>query len=72
MSFIDSESDFSDSYYEDEFSGFKEEESESISPLDCSYEREEASESDCDLNIFPITAQRKKRVVRFADFEYYE
>ena len=64
MSFIDSESDFSDSYYEDEFSGFKEEESESIS--------EEASESDCDLNIFPITAQRRKRVVRFADFEYYE
>ena len=65
MSFIDSESDFSDSYYEDEFSGFNEEESEPIS--------EEASESDIeDLNIFPIAAQRRKRVVRFADFEYYE
>ena len=33
---------------------------------------DEASESDLDEFVpFPYTAQRKKRVVRFAEFEYY-
>ena len=62
MSFIDSnESDFDS---EVEYEPADDEESESIS--------EEASESDIEpVNVFPITVQRKKRVVRFAEFEYY-
>ena len=33
---------------------------------------DEASESDIDeINIFPITVHRKKRVVRFVEYEYY-
>ena len=71
MSFIDSdESDFSNS--EEDYEPSDEVESEPISdeasPSGSSYERE----SDLDEFIpFPYTAQRKKRVVRFADFEYY-
>ena len=49
---------------EDEFEPSDDELSEDIS--------DEASESDLDEFVpFPYTAQRKKRVVRFAEFEYY-
>ena len=61
MSFIDSDETYYDS--EEDFEPSNEEPSEDVS--------EEASESDIDLNIFPITAHRKKYVVRFAEFEYY-
>ena len=63
MSFIDSDESVFDS--EEDYEPSNEEVSEPIS--------EEASESDIEpINIFPITAHRKKRIVRFADFEYYE
>ena len=71
MSFIDSdESDFSNS--EEDYEPSDEVESEPISdeasPSGSSYERE----SDIDeINIFPITVHRKKRVVRFVEYEYY-
>ena len=63
MSFIDSdESDFSNS--EEDYEPSDEVESEPIS--------DDASESDIDeINIFPITVHRKKRVVRFVEYEYY-
>ena len=62
MSFIDSDETYYDS--EEDFEPSNEEPSEEVS--------EEASESDLDEFVpFPYTAQRKKRVVRFAEFEYY-
>ena len=62
MSFIDSDESEFDS--EEDYEPSNEEASEDIS--------EEASESDIDeINIFPITVHRKKRVVRFVEFEYY-
>ena len=63
MSFIDSdESDFSNS--EEDYEPSDEVESEPMS--------DEATESDIDeINIFPITVHRKKRVVRFVEYEYY-
>ena len=62
MSFIDSDETYYDS--EEDYEPSNEEASEDIS--------EEASESDIEpINVFPITAHRKKYIVRFADFEYY-
>ena len=66
MSFIDSDETYYDS--EEDFEPSNEEASEDISEE----ASEEASESDIEeLNIFPITAHRKKYIVRFAEFEYY-
>lgn len=62
MSFIDSDETYYDS--EEDFEPSNEEPSEEVS--------EEASESDIEeLSIFPITAHRKKYLVRSPDFEYF-
>ena len=58
MSFIDSDETYYDS--EEDF----EPSNEDIS--------EEVDESDIEpINIFPITAHRKKYIVKYYDFEYY-
>ena len=70
MSFIDSDESPSGCSLEREFDY-----EEDYEPLDEEISEdviEEASESDIEeLNIFPITAHRKKYIVRFAEFEYY-
>ena len=63
--FITSDDELSYDYADFEY---EEEPSEDVSEE----ASEEASESDIEeLNIFPITAHRKKYIVRFAEFEYY-